>query len=315
MKHAERLFCVALLAAGSALPAPAQDLSAVAARERQRREALKQSPGGPSSFLGAWNGVEDEGGSHRYPTVTFFKDGGRVAYETPTGTTALRLESVKFEGVSVRFLIAGGGGSRFYAGTLDGDTISGKISRDEPGRDGLGSFRLTRGAPSVLSAPADGPGSRMSLAAADAGPSKKSASQGGGGVGISAPAVSGAGSGSGSSSSGPTTDTEMRRQAGEQRLASALSSLAGQANAMAGLIKQYQSCTGASCDSLYQQIGRYAVSIGRGLERAEEEARQNNVLPGRVREMRTQAGLDSRVWDDLSAMVTRLEREYKAKKR
>lgn len=312
--HQRRSACrwtSALLAVLVASPALAQGLAGASERERQRREALKQAPGGPTSFLGAWNGVEDEGSSHRYPTVTFFKDGGTIAYETPNGTTALRLESVRFDGVTVRFLVAGVGGPRFYAGSLSGESISGKISGDEPGRISLGSFRLTRGAPSVLGAPADGPSSRMSLAAAQAYPSDRQPSQAGG------PSVAIPSGSSGSSSSLPTTDTEMRRQAGEQQLASTLGSLASQAARLVSLVQQFQAgkCGGGLCEEIYNEIGRLVIAVGRGLERAEEDARQNNVLPGRVRELRAQYRLDNRVWDELSSLVTKLEREYRAKKR
>ena len=291
----------ALLTVLAASPALAQGLADAAARERQRREAARQAAG--SSLVGSWNGSEDEGGSRRFPTLTFSKDGGTITYETSSGATALRVDSLKLEGASVRFAVTGLDGTRHYLGSLSGDSITGKISRDEAGRNPLGSFQLVRGAPSVLMhAPSEVPPARL----------------------VTAPLSSGGGGrASRAASDSSPTETDMRRQAGEQRLSSTLSSLASQAQALARLVQQYQGqCAGSrvyteranSCDSIYSDIGRYALSIGRGLERAEDDARKDSVLPGRVRELRTQYGLDHRFWDELSSLANRIEREHKSRR-
>src|SRR5262245_5725417 len=295
--------CAAALAAGIAGPAAAQgSAAAAAARERERREALKHAPVTATSFLGAWNGVEDEGRpAKRYPTVTIYKDGGTIAYEVLGGVEALRLMGLTYDGANVRFSIAAHGGARFYAGILSGDSITGTITRDADGRSRLGTSSLTRGAPAVLAPPEEGAGSRLNLVSGGNQPASKSSTSGTTGAAST-------GRSSSSSSSGPTSDTEAKRQAGEARLSSALASLGSQAARLLSLIR------GGSCGAACDEVGRLLYSIGSGLERAEEEARQAGVLPGRVRDLRAQYRLDSRAWDELSAAVAQFERERKKKR-
>jgi hypothetical protein len=124
--------------------------------------------------------------------------------------------------------------------------------------------------------------------------------------------------------SSEVSDTDRRRQSGEDNLLAAMRYLSGSAQRAASLVKTYNAkCSGAqasdqayaSCESLIKQIVGLALDVARGLERAEEDARRAGVMPGTVRDLRERAGLGNRFWDDLAAEIRRLESEARSKGR
>jgi hypothetical protein len=97
---------------------------------------------GPLRLEGTWTGTENEGGRRRYVTVTFRRDYGSIAYEGGLTLTVPFLELERRGRDRVRFTIQIRGGIRHYLGSWDGETLSGNISRDEAGRDVVGTFEL-----------------------------------------------------------------------------------------------------------------------------------------------------------------------------
>jgi hypothetical protein len=96
----------------------------------------------PLRLEGTWTGTENEGGRQRYVTVTFRRDYGSIAYEGGLTLTVPFLELERRGRDRVRFTIQIRGGIRHYLGAWDGETLSGDISRDQAGRDVVGSFEL-----------------------------------------------------------------------------------------------------------------------------------------------------------------------------
>ena len=78
---------------------------------------------------------------------------------------------------------------------------------------------------------------------------------------------------------------------------------------IAEAVKQYASCGETSrCQALAARIERLAISIGVGMEEAEEAARQGWLNPGEVRAVRQRYGMDDSFWDQLVSMVQQYRR-------
>ena len=63
----------------------------------------------------------------------------------------------------------------------------------------------------------------------------------------------------------------------------------------------------SSCEQLAAQIVALAITVGAGLEDAEDAARTSWLPPGEVRELRKRYGLDAAAWDE----IVRLSRQYR----
>ena len=90
---------------------------------------------------GPWNGSENEGGRQRFVTVTFRGATGTIAYEGVM-TVSAPLLSVEQQRGGARFSVEVRGGLRYYVGRWDGQALTGKISTDPGGSQGVGSFEL-----------------------------------------------------------------------------------------------------------------------------------------------------------------------------
>jgi len=105
------------------------------------------------------------------------------------------------------------------------------------------------------------------------------------------------------------TEVDVRRAGARQRLESSYEKIAGEAWSLAEAVKQYASCGETSrCQALAVRIERLAISIGVGMEEAEEAARQGWLNPGEVRAVRQRYGMDDSFWDQLVSMVRQYRR-------
>jgi hypothetical protein len=105
--------------------------------------AATPAPGGAALRLeGAWIGSEVEGGERRYLTATFRSGSGSVAYEGIVTLTVPLLTLETPQRGMVRFSLQFKGGIRYYNGKWDGQTLTGKFSRDPAGADAIGTFEL-----------------------------------------------------------------------------------------------------------------------------------------------------------------------------
>lgn len=273
-------------------------------------QARKPPAAAPALAMeGVWVGEEIGTVGARHPTITCTKDGGTLAYEDSsggTGTMSLRLQAFKVEGREVRFAVPGGGKLKHYIGHWDGRRISGIIAADASGQPQIGTFELRR---PVYE---DAPRARSSGASSEPTSEPASAEPGG----ESAPAEAAPAS----------SQIESQREAGKQRLAQRLSQISDQASQLLVSIGEWQaSCHGGGtplydqpavdCDGMIREIGRLGIAVGKGLEQAEDEARQSWVEPGTVRELRAEYGLESSKWDELSGRIRQAEAEWRQRKR
>jgi hypothetical protein len=108
------------------------------------------------------------------------------------------------------------------------------------------------------------------------------------------------------------SEADLARQAGLQRLGQEFAALRGNAASLVNMVARYEgaACAGRvdeGCERLLAQIGAIALAVGAAIERTEEIARTSWLDPGVVRDMRTRAGLDDAVWDE----IERATREYR----
>ena len=283
-------------------------IALVAANPQPRKPAAAA----PLVLEGVWVGDEVSAVGSKHPTLTFTKDGGTLAYEDASGGTGsftMRLQAIKVEGAQVHFAVPGGGKLSPWSGRWDGRKISGTIAADASGASPVGTFELRR--PVYEDAPRRSSGASPNEAVPAAADSGSSSSEGGA-------ATSEGGTG--------TSEVDRQRDEGAKRLEQRLSQISDQASQLLGTIGEWQaSCrTGgtplydqpaADCDGMIRQVGRLAIAVGKGLEQAEDEARQAGVLPGTVRQLRADYGLDSSKWDELSSKVRQAEAEWAQRRR
>jgi hypothetical protein len=252
---------------------------------------------------GVWRGREvSDAVGVRNPMLTFKDHRGSLTYEDRaggSGSMSVRVEAVSVRGATVRFSVAGPGGRRFYRGTWDGRAISGTIANDEKGATSIGTFELRRQEyddsprlPMTLTARSQARGERPSPPPA---------------VRV-APLFYGG------------DDPEREQVAKVRRLGAQLSQVAGGPQVLDSMIEDYRSqcpVEGApindaplpDCDRMARHISRVAGAVSRVIDEAEDDARRSNLLPGTVRDVRTQLGVDEGDWDRVSARVREIEAE------
>ena len=121
------------------------------AQARAFREMALMLPAGPSSaaaaVTGRWEGMMEETGSGERPIKLRLRlDGARLAGSlgTQAGAVAMEvpLESVTYEKGVLNFVLASGGSSRTFRGTLQGSTISGTLHRSAADKEPIGRFSV-----------------------------------------------------------------------------------------------------------------------------------------------------------------------------
>jgi pSer/pThr/pTyr-binding forkhead associated (FHA) protein len=105
--------------------------------------APEAAPGGPLKLDGIWSGSETEGGTVKYVTVTFTRDGGTLTYERAL-TMSVPIESVQAQKAAVRFSAKSGSRTAWYLGKWDGLKLRGTIHADSPTGTQTGTFELDR---------------------------------------------------------------------------------------------------------------------------------------------------------------------------
>ncbi len=102
-------------------PAPAPGAAPVA-------EAVA---GGPLKLEGIWSGSETEGGTVKYVTVTFTKEGGTLTYERAL-TMSVPIEDVQAQKATVRFSAKSGSRAAWYLGNGTASSCAGPSTRTRP---------------------------------------------------------------------------------------------------------------------------------------------------------------------------------------
>jgi hypothetical protein len=143
------------------VPRQVVDEARPAVREALRTVGLRipptiREPGEPQSVAsaapvaaaglkldGRWSGVERDATGARRITAVFVPGGGNLTIERAIAITVPMIGVVEQRG-AVRFSLHTGAGPRFYRGRWDGQKITGTISADEAGTQGLGTFELGR---------------------------------------------------------------------------------------------------------------------------------------------------------------------------
>jgi len=96
----------------------------------------------PLALQGTWTGSEIEGPSRRWLTIRFTPSGGNVSYEGTVTLTVPILSLEQLPKAGLRFSVQFRGGIRYYLGTWDGETLTGKISTDPAGASPLATFEI-----------------------------------------------------------------------------------------------------------------------------------------------------------------------------
>lgn len=105
--------------------------------------AAEAAPGGPLRLEGIWSGSEVEGGTRKYVTITFTKDGGTLTYERAL-TMSVPIENVQPQKAAVRFSAKSGSRIAWYLGKWDGAKLRGTVHADSPTGVETGTFELDR---------------------------------------------------------------------------------------------------------------------------------------------------------------------------
>ena len=108
------------------------------------------------------------------------------------------------------------------------------------------------------------------------------------------------------------SEAELARSVGYERLRAEFAALNTSAANLARQVAYYERAecenrVDEGCQQLLEKIWATALAVGTSIERAEEIARTSWIDPGVVRTMRTQAGLDDAVWDE----IERVTRKYR----
>jgi hypothetical protein len=112
------------------------------------------------------------------------------------------------------------------------------------------------------------------------------------------------------------TEVDSRRIEARRRLEASYESIHQAAYALWQAVNEYEQCGGgtrvsnepSSCDTLLGRIGTLAMTVGAGMEDAEDAARQGWLSPGEVRDARQRHGMDDTYWDGLVALVRKYRR-------
>jgi len=113
------------------------------------------------------------------------------------------------------------------------------------------------------------------------------------------------------------TEVDIERDAGERRLEQTLAKLAAEMTRLSTNAREFESvCLSSrgdpsSCERLFSDISSSEEALGRGLDKAEEDARRSWVSPGVVRDLRRRYGLEESTWRDLANTVHHLTAQYR----
>jgi hypothetical protein len=116
---------------------------------------------------------------------------------------------------------------------------------------------------------------------------------------------------SSSDGSGGMTEVDVMRAGARQRLESSYQRIAETASSLMQAVQDYTGrgeLTTKRCQALLITIGSLAMSVGAGMEDAEEAARQGWLNPGEVRAVRQRYGMDDAFWDKLVRVVHQYRR-------
>ncbi len=96
-----------------------------------------------AALTGRWEGQMEDGGATRPLSLQFRAEGGRLAGVLTTRMGGLSigipLDQVTYDKGTLTFLVAVGGGTRQFQGTVQGAQLSGQM-RDKAGRETFGPF-------------------------------------------------------------------------------------------------------------------------------------------------------------------------------
>jgi hypothetical protein len=108
------------------------------------------------------------------------------------------------------------------------------------------------------------------------------------------------------------SEADLARSVGYERLRAEFAALNTNAANLARQVARYeraecQNRVDEGCQRMLERIWAIALAVGQNIEHTEEIARTSWIDPGVVRTMRTQAGLDDAVWDE----IERVTRKYR----
>jgi hypothetical protein len=271
--------------------------------------AKAPAPTPPLVLYGVWKGREIAGDvGVRYPTVTFGDSASTLAYEDSqglSGAMSVRVESIVVRGHEVRFAVKGAQ-PRFYRGKWDGKKVSGTFASDGSGRPELGTFELT---PVVWD---DSPRLPMNLVARRAPPSQTRRSPTLGRVIFDR-----------------DDDRDTESETALRILGYRLSRASGAPQALESMIDDYgRNCgdvpqgtplygppsSAADCDRMVAQMSRLAQAVNQALDQAEDHARRGSVLPGVVRDLRSELGIDEGDWDRATERLKSIEAQARSRR-
>jgi hypothetical protein len=266
----------------------------------------------PLVLSGVWRGREIAGAvGVRYPTVTFGDTRSSLAYEDSeglSGAMSVRVESIAVRGTDVRFAVKGAQ-PRYYRGKWDGASIKGTFAADAAGTPSLGTFELT---PVVYD---DSPRLPMTMMARQ--PARPSGRPRAANVG--------------SVVFDRNDDTDTEEQAAVRLVGYRLARVSGGAQVLEAMMDRYGAqCSGsasgtplygtsyepsADCDQMIAEMGRVADTVNTVIGQAEDDARRTQMLPGVVRELRSQLSIDESDWDRATSRLRDLKAEAARKGR
>lgn len=119
---------------------------------------------------------------------------------------------------------------------------------------------------------------------------------------------------SAASKGAPRSDVDIKRAAARDRLESSYQAIAGDAWSLVEAVRQFGPCrqgpaqTTRYCLSLVETIGELAISVGAGMDDAEDAARQGWLPPGEVRAIRQRYRMYDAFWDELGRAVRQYRR-------
>ena len=98
----------------------------------------------PFRLQGRWSGFETAQSAQKLISVTFGRSSGTLTF-TEGVSIGVPLLSVEPQRNAVRFSAQVRGGVRYYMGSWNGETLSGRITSDPAGRNVVGTFELSPG--------------------------------------------------------------------------------------------------------------------------------------------------------------------------
>lgn len=270
------------------------------------------APTPPLVLSGVWRGREIAGSvGVRYPMITFGDARSNLSYEDSRGLSggmSVHVESIVVRGTDVRFAVKGAQ-PRYYRGKWDGKSITGTFASDAAGAPSLGTFELT---PVVYD---DSPRLPMTLMARRR-PQPRSR-----------PTV---GADLGSVVFDRDDDRDTREEMSVRLVGYRLSRVSGGAQVLESLMDQYsRQCPGApqgmslygappapaaDCDRMVGEMGRVVTMVNKAISQAEDDARRAQVLPGVVRELRSELSIDEGDWDRATERLRTIQAEAARKR-